>query len=56
MIAIGGTVQKDRDREKAKEAGKDQLPNPRKGQGAGLLGLAYQSFTLLKIPTAFFPG
>ena len=47
MIEIGGTVQKDRDPEAAKEAGKDQFPNPRKGKGAGLLGRAYQSFTLL---------
>ena len=56
MIEIGGTVQKDRDPEAAKEAGKDQFPNPRKGKGAGLLGRAYQSFTLLKTPTASFPG
>ena len=56
MVEIGGTVQKNRDGEKAKEAGKNQFPNPRKGKGAGLLGLAYQSLTLLKIPTASFPG
>ena len=39
MIEIGGTVQKDRNPEKAKMVGLNQFSNTRKGKGADLLGL-----------------